>query len=764
MPPKPSPILGGFATQRSMNAADNDAVNLVVEVLETKDGKVPGYLFGMSGLDLVYSVGSGPIRGMLGLLDTLYAVSGDEVYSISANGTPTLLGTVNGIDGPVSMFQNTRQLMILDGIGAWLVPGGYPLTDGVSSGGSLYNVGDTIVLQATNGGDESAYPQIKITAISNNPVTSFALINAGTAYTGATGVGTIGIQPQQGNGSGLQLNITAVGGVITSSTGAAGGSGYAVGDTGTIAGGNSDGWYEVLALGGGGTVTNHRIINSGTGYSTATVNTTRGNPFPANVGSGFTVNTTASGGPITASSIDTGGQNYQAGNVGVVNGGSGDATYIVNAVGGNGVVTEFSIVAGGAIASPATSFTQQSTDGEGQNLTIQSPSFGTFLNLVPITLPFDDPVAGVVIDGFGLAVFLNQQVIAQSNQQDLSTWQTLAFGVANQSPDKVVTILSIHDEAFVFKERNTEFWANEGTSPFAFAPLQGVHISFGTVAPFSACKVDNELIWLSRNEAGQGVFLKATGYTPHIVSSQALTNELLKYSNIADCIAYSRQEGGHTYYVATFPSANVTWCYDKTSSELAGMPIWTKMAAFDNGQLNRHWGNCFTTFSGGLPPVTTTSSYEVASVEFSSATSLETTGGLVGLPAGFFTAVFSVWLDIPDGGGNTGITFGPVVSGNPGFKVTILNDATGTPQIVVRAFDSGGFSIVNGHYNFANWSNWVNVLISIDTQNQLLQVWANTITANVLVETQLTPTSLTWASSNAIGGGAANWELIVVTP
>lgn len=764
MPPKPSPILGGFSTARSQNFADNEAVNLAVEVSETKDGKAPGYLFMMSGLDLLYTVGQGPIRGMLGLADVLYVVSGSEVYSISANGTKTLLGTVNGSTAPVSMFQNTKQLLILDGIGAWLVPGGYPLTGGTPAEGSLYAVGDTVILQAANGGTETAYPQIKITTIANNPVQSLNLVNAGTTYTTASNVAVTPIQPQQGTGSGLTLNITAVDGQLTAIAVASGGGGYAVGDTGAILTGGQNSVYQVTSTGGGGAVTGVRRLSQGSGYTTTSaVATEPGADFPPNIGTGLTLDVAAAGGPIAGIAIANGGQDYQVDNIGVITGGTADATFIVTIVGGNGVITGFEILTGGAITSPATGYTQQSTDGSGQNFTLQGPTYGSFLNLVPITLPFDDPVAGVVVDGFGLAVFLNQQVIAQSNELDLSTWPVLSFGVADQSPDNIMSIASLHDEAYIFKERNTEVWANQGTSPFAFGPLQGVHMEFGTCAPFSPSKTDNDLIWLARNEQGQGTFIKASAYAPQLISTQALTNALQKYSNIADCITYSRQEGGHTYYVATFPSANVTWCYDKTASELVGFPVWTKMAAFDNGELNRHWGNAFTTWSGGLPAITTPSTYQAQSVEFSTSTVLQTAAGLNGLPSSFSNAVFSVWLDIPDGGGNTGIIFGNQQGGTePGIQIAIQNDSVGAPELTIEAWDAGSNPIVAATYNFAVWSNWVNVLISIDTATNQLQVWANTLTSNKLVESELSPASIVWSSTNPIAALTTPWSLEIV--
>ena len=600
MPFHASPILGGFSQTKSRNAADNEIINLGVEIIETKDGTHgPGFLFGMSGLVLAASIGPGPIRGMKRMGELLYIVSGNLFYSMSANKTFTLLGTVSPGTGNVSMITNGHQLVLFDGVGAWLVPGGLPLTGGslsTLSSGSLYNPGDQVTLKASSG-NQYAQPIIQIETTANLPVAIYSLANLGSAYTTTSNAPTTPIQPQMGTGSGLTLNITASGGAITSATIASGGTQYAVGDTGTISGVyQAIGVYYVTSV-SAGVVTGFILLNRGYGYNTASgVATTASLAMPSNAGIGFTINITASGGPIASSSLQNPGHGYVAGNVGFIATGSGDATYVIVETGENGAVLTFSIISGGAIDTPPVSFSQISTTGSGSGLTIINPTFGPYSAMIPLTLPFPSPQIGTVSDGFGVAMFLNSQNIAASNELDLSTWNALSFGVADQSPDTCVAISTFHDEVFIFKTKSTEVWADQGLSPFPFGPLQGVHIEWGCAAPFSVVTCGEEQIWLSRNAQGQGVFVKARAYVPAPCSTQAVTNAIQQYSDIGDCIAYSRQEGGHLYYVATFPSGNVTWVYDLTSSELAGYPIWTKIAAVNNGAINRHWGNCWETF------------------------------------------------------------------------------------------------------------------------------------------------------------------------
>jgi hypothetical protein len=841
-----SPILGGFATQNSSDAGDSDALNLCVEVIETRDGIVPGFLFGASGLDLLDQVGRvgliggavgsggtgyafgdvivlipieggnfgaprvrvttltgsavtgfdiidpgdssgipsgftqfsttgtgtgfiltsptydflGPGRGGLPLNDVLYVVSGPEVISITANGIHTLCGTIGDETTPVSMFQNKKQLLIVDGVGAWLVPGGLPLTGGVvgpvigtvNPAGGLYAVNDTILLKASSG-FQSAFPVATVTAVANNPVTDFILPNAGTGYSTASNVATTNIQPHPGGGSGLTINITAVAGEITAASITSGGTNYAANDTGLITVGSQDAVYRVTSV-GGGVVTGFILLNRGTAYAITAAATTKAAPgIATNVGTGFTVDIAAAG-PISGFAVHTGGHGYVVGVAGFITGGGVNATYLVNRVGPTGSVTGFTITSPGAISDPAISFTQKSTTGSGAGFTLTSPTYGAFVGLVPIDMPFPNPVMGGVVDGFGVLVFLNSQNIASSDQEDLSTWQPLNFGVANQSPDNCVTLGVIHDEVYIIKEKNTEIWNDQGLPNFPFGPLSSNHIESGCIAPFSVALAEEELIWLSRNDQGEGIVVKASGYSAVPISTQALVAEFQKYPNLGDAIAYARQEGQHVYYVITFPEADKTWQYDKTSSKLAGFPIWTRLGALDNGQIKRHWGNFFTPFKLSAQPSTTFSAYDPKSVTITSPEVLQTGTGLTGLPSAVSTALLSIWVDLPDADGS-GIYFSnqtddTLGSTNPGLLIKIENDTLGTPQLSIAAFDMSNAPIVGAGYAFTNWAAWVNLLISIDTTTQQLQVYANTIVAGSLVETLLTPTAISWSSTNPI--------------
>jgi hypothetical protein len=107
-----TPILGAAYVARSINAADNRCVNLFPE-MTPDNGQTAAFLNRAPGLELLQSVGTGPIRALWAHQTNgsdFYVVSGGEVYKLnSMTGAPTLLGTVSGT-GPVSIADNGSQI------------------------------------------------------------------------------------------------------------------------------------------------------------------------------------------------------------------------------------------------------------------------------------------------------------------------------------------------------------------------------------------------------------------------------------------------------------------------------------------------------------------------------------------------------------------------------------------------------------------------------------------------------------------------------
>ena len=106
-----TPILGSSYVARSVNAADARMVNLFPEAIP-EGGKEPGFLNRAPGLRLLANMGNGPIRGLWQFDGYGYAVSGEVLYKIDSLFNVSVIGTVDGLSGPVSMVDNGTQLFI----------------------------------------------------------------------------------------------------------------------------------------------------------------------------------------------------------------------------------------------------------------------------------------------------------------------------------------------------------------------------------------------------------------------------------------------------------------------------------------------------------------------------------------------------------------------------------------------------------------------------------------------------------------------------
>lgn len=116
-----TPFLGPWGISRSPNLARNELINLFAEMVETKDGFAVGAFFSAPGLDLLATVGPGPIRGGITMGGYLYVVSGNEVWQVSANWQKVFIGTIQTASDPVSLISNGSQINIFDGLLGYLL-------------------------------------------------------------------------------------------------------------------------------------------------------------------------------------------------------------------------------------------------------------------------------------------------------------------------------------------------------------------------------------------------------------------------------------------------------------------------------------------------------------------------------------------------------------------------------------------------------------------------------------------------------------------
>ena len=129
-------FIGPSYQLRSVNVDSQRCINLYPEADELGTGKEKevAALVSTPGKRLFANIGTLAIRGQYATsLGTLFAVLGNQLYQVFADGTSSVVGTLASTIGQVSMADNGLQLMIVDGANGY----SYTLTSSIATAATL---------------------------------------------------------------------------------------------------------------------------------------------------------------------------------------------------------------------------------------------------------------------------------------------------------------------------------------------------------------------------------------------------------------------------------------------------------------------------------------------------------------------------------------------------------------------------------------------------------------------------------------------------
>lgn len=187
--------------------------------------------------------------------------------------------------------------------------------------------------------------------------------------------------------------------------------------------------------------------------------------------------------------------------------------------------------------------------------------------------------AGVPAVGFSSVAYIDGYAILTVNDssgqfcisalQDFSDIDALDFATAESSPDGLVNVLVDHREIWLFGAKTIEPWTNTGASPFPLERVPGALLERGCAASRSPAKMDNSVFWLGDDR----IVYRAEGYQPARISTHAI-EEAIRTGTVSDAYGMTYFQGGHHFYVLTFPSLGRTFVYDAAAAGAAGVPVW----------------------------------------------------------------------------------------------------------------------------------------------------------------------------------------------
>jgi hypothetical protein len=185
--------------------------------------------------------------------------------------------------------------------------------------------------------------------------------------------------------------------------------------------------------------------------------------------------------------------------------------------------------------------------------------------------------------------FIDQRIVFYTNGTQRFGWTALEdatsigaldFASAEGAPDPIVSLLTDHREIWLFGPNSTEIWNSVGGET-VFERNPSAFIEYGCAATHSAQKSANSVCWLSRDQRGQAMVMRAQGYQPQRISTRAI-EERFQGLDVSSARAYTYSDGGHQFYCLNVPNVDTTLVYDETFQQ------WHERAELVNGGY-RQW-------------------------------------------------------------------------------------------------------------------------------------------------------------------------------
>lgn len=182
------------------------------------------------------------------------------------------------------------------------------------------------------------------------------------------------------------------------------------------------------------------------------------------------------------------------------------------------------------------------------------------------------------IDGYIFALETDSRRVYYSALEDALTWDfTFGYLERQWGSDNIAFIKRSGRQVWFIGTKTSEVWADNGNATIPFAPIQGAFLDVGCIAWQTGERDGETITWLSQNEQGGGLVVRASGYDPEAVSNYAIATTIqLENTELATCEAFVHQITGHSFYWLYVPGLETTLVYDFTERLWCERAMWNK--------------------------------------------------------------------------------------------------------------------------------------------------------------------------------------------
>lgn len=141
------------------------------------------------------------------------------------------------------------------------------------------------------------------------------------------------------------------------------------------------------------------------------------------------------------------------------------------------------------------------------------------------------------------------------------TWNSLDYASAEGFADPVLVLKKAGNDIWALGPRSYECWAWTGDKNLPFRRMGGSMGNIGTASAASVVEIGDRIAFIGSGAIGTRKAYITNGYGVDVISTEALEEAWTGYEGFEEASAWAYTHEGFTYYVVTWDTANITWCY-----------------------------------------------------------------------------------------------------------------------------------------------------------------------------------------------------------
>ena len=153
-----------------------------------------------------------------------------------------------------------------------------------------------------------------------------------------------------------------------------------------------------------------------------------------------------------------------------------------------------------------------------------------------------------------------------------TVYDGLNLQTAEANDDNLVAPFAAYDDLWLFGTETTEI-ARESVDGF-YDRISGAVLDVGLASKYAVTRLGNAVYWLGHD----GVVYGAAGYSPQIISTFAISDQIANLSKISDAVMWSYSTHGHKHLVLTFIEGRRTFVYEINTG------LWHERSSYGVGQ------------------------------------------------------------------------------------------------------------------------------------------------------------------------------------